>query len=252
MQERSKGLLAYASNTDTVDYVSIAKQTLELASAQLGIPYTLITPPAVENWSNYRIDVDTHRAVAWNNFNRYMCYEQSPYDQTIVIDVDYLVLTPRLNLLFDTPQDLVLCHNNTFLYNPVESKNQLDPVWATVFYFTKTEKSQAFFYLVGKIQRNWEYYRILFSLSQKQFRNDYAFAMAELIINGYGFNKATRMPLSLLTVDKTPEQIDLGKDWLVIRDSDKANILPRQDLHVMSKSWLQSKHLSELISKAMP
>ena len=83
MQERSKGILAYACNTATVDYIGIAKQTLALASAQLNIPYTLITPETPSNWQNFRKDIDTNQAVPWNNFDRYRCYEHSPYDQRL-------------------------------------------------------------------------------------------------------------------------------------------------------------------------
>ena len=250
MQEKSRGLLAYAINTNTVDYVGIAHATLKLASHHLGIPYTLITPDAQDSWQNYRTDIDTHAPVSWNNFDRYRCFEHSPYEQTIVIDVDYLVLTPRLNQLFAIQQDLVLCHDNRLMYQPLESGAVIDPVWATVFYFTKNKKNESFFYLAGKVQRNWEYYKNFFGIPHRQFRNDYAFAIAELITNGYAKCPATRLPWHITTVDRTPKDIEINDKWLIIRDNDKANILPRQDLHVMSKSWLQSSKLTDFIAEA--
>lgn len=252
MQEKSRGILAYASNTETVDYVKIAESTLNLASQQLGIPYTLVTPPAVADWQNYRTDIDTHAPVPWNNFNRYMCFEHTPYDQTIVIDVDYLVLSKKLNLLFETQQDMLFCHHNDLLYKPSVSASVIDPVWATVFYFTKNKKCEVFFQLVGKIQRNWQFYKNLFAIPLQQFRNDYAFAIAELIINGYQNSKETRMPWHIVTVDKTPQDIEVSDNWLVIRDSEQALVLPRQDLHVMSKAWLQSQKLQDFIAKVTP
>jgi hypothetical protein len=251
MQEKSKGILAYASNTATVDYVGIAKQTLALASSQLNIPYTLITPDTPSNWQNFRKDIDTNQAVPWNNFDRYRCYEHSPYDQTLVIDVDYLVTTKRLLSVFCSGQNLLLCHKNNCLYEPTPARQQLQPVWATVFYFAKSVQAEMFFQLVGKIQRNWEYYRTFFGLQQSQFRNDYAFAMAELISSGYKLTKHTALPWHITTVDKTPEEIDVNNNWIVVRDSAGALILPRQDLHVMSKAWLQTSKLQNFISKAL-
>ena len=41
--EKSRGILAFAYNTETTNYEIIAKQTLALASHTLGLPYTLIT-----------------------------------------------------------------------------------------------------------------------------------------------------------------------------------------------------------------
>jgi hypothetical protein len=41
--EKSRGILAFAFNTTTTDYVHIAKKTLEVASNRLSLPYTLIT-----------------------------------------------------------------------------------------------------------------------------------------------------------------------------------------------------------------
>lgn len=251
MQGKSKGIVAYAVNTPTVDYIAIAKITLELASQQLQVPYTLITADSPEDWANYRIDIDTHVSVPWNNFNRYMCYDHSPYDQTIVIDVDYLVLTNKLSILFSLDKDIVLCHTNDCLYKPSNFLREITPVWATVFYFTKSPKAQAFFTLVGKIQRNWDYYRNFFGIPERQFRNDYAFAIAELITNGYSNLPDTRLPWHITTVDKTPNDIQLADNWIVVRDENSATIIPRQDLHVMSKAWLQSNKLTQFVSKVM-
>ena len=73
--EKSRGILAFAYNVDTVDYVSIAKNTLALASRKLGIPYTLITDVELKN-ENYtmRHDVDTGEFIKWRNVGRHHAY----------------------------------------------------------------------------------------------------------------------------------------------------------------------------------
>lgn len=248
---KSRGILALASNSDTVDYESIAKKTLELASHHLGLPHLLVSTSTPENWVNERVDTDTNQRVSWLNHNRYQVYEMSPWDETIVIDADYLVTTNKLNLLFHSSSDLVLCHNNHMMYDKTYAPFGLQPVWATVFFFRKSVTTRNFFDLVGRIQRNYGYYRFLFGILQPTFRNDMAFAMAEKIINGYTLPQHTRMPWGITTVDAKVNTIDIDQNWMVVRTDTGADILPRQDLHVQSKQWLQSSDFDQFLNKAM-
>ena len=76
--EKSRGILAFAFNTDTTDYVSIANKTLKLASQKLNLPYTLITETSDNSFYNSRFDIDSNTFVNWRNFNRFSAYELSP------------------------------------------------------------------------------------------------------------------------------------------------------------------------------
>ncbi len=101
--EKSRGILAFAYNIDTIDYVSIAQLTLELASKKLNLPYTLITDKEFKNdINNTRYDIDSNTFVKWRNVGRHNAYYLSPYDETLVIDVDYLVIDNSLNKIFET------------------------------------------------------------------------------------------------------------------------------------------------------
>jgi hypothetical protein len=250
VSEKSKGILAFANNSPTVDYERIANKTLQLASRSLGLPVHLVVGQKQDHWRNTRYDVDQKKTVVWNNFNRYEAWEQTPFEQTLVIDVDYLITTQRLLGLFDGPQDLILCHKNEMLLEPTLDVTALTPVWATVFYFRKTPRTRLFFELVGRIQRNWEYYRVLFGIAELRFRNDYAFAMAEIIIGGYNRSSATNMPFGIVTADNAITDIQINNNWMTVRTSDNATVLPRTDLHVMSKAWLQSNKLEKFICEA--
>jgi hypothetical protein len=248
---KSKGILAFANNSQGVDYELIANKTLQLASRTLGVPVHLVTGQRQEHWRNTRYDIDSKQNVIWNNFDRYHAWEQTPFDETIVIDVDYLIVTGQLKSLFGNSEDLVLCHRNEFLHRPTLPVTVVRPVWATVFYFRKTPRTKLFFDLVGRIQRNYEYYRILYGVTETRFRNDYAFAIAEIIFNGGNEAFHTRMPFGITSVDYSNPTIDIDKDWMIVRTDQSAEILPRQDLHVMSKAWLQSDQLDKFIQKAM-
>ena len=85
--EKSRGILAFAYNVETIDYVSIAQSTLKLASKNLNLPYTLITDKEFKNESlNSRLDIDSGNFIQWRNAGRHHAYELSPYDETLVID----------------------------------------------------------------------------------------------------------------------------------------------------------------------
>jgi hypothetical protein len=57
--------------------------------------------------------------------------------------------------------------------------------WATVFYFKKTNFTKFFFDLVAHIKENWHYYRLVYQIPQKNYRNDFSFSIAVHILNGF-------------------------------------------------------------------
>jgi hypothetical protein len=47
-------------------------------------------------------DASNHkRQKVWNNKGRYNAYELSPYDETIILDVDYVLNSNKLTQVFD-------------------------------------------------------------------------------------------------------------------------------------------------------
>ena len=248
---KSRGILALATNTGQIDYQGIAKKTLELASHHLKIPHLMVSTQTPDNWVNYRSDTDTQQRVQWLNHNRFQVYEQSPWDETIVIDADYLVTTNKLNLLFNSQSDLVFCHRNHILHDSSVPPPGIQPIWATVFFFRKSTRAKNFFDLVERIQKNYAYYRYIFGILQPNFRNDMAFAMAEKILHGYTLPDHTRMPWGITSVDAPVQDISINQDWMVVRTAYGADVLPRQDLHVHSKAWLQSPGFDQFLNEAM-
>jgi hypothetical protein len=250
--EKSRGIVAFAYNVSTIDYVSIARKTLELASKRLGISYTLVTDEEFKNdLHTNRYDIDTGQFVQWRNVGRHHAYSLSPYDETLVIDVDYLILDDNLNKIFDVDWDYLLARTSTALTVDWPSdmgENSLPYVWATVFAFRKTPRAELFFNLIDRIQKNYAYYCALFNVQERNFRNDYAFAMADVILNGYTLDKKS-IPGSILAVDQTIESITLDKGKVVVKDKNKSYVLPQTNLHIMSKSYLQSQNCKDFIDR---
>ena len=248
--EKSRGILAFAINTDTTDYKKIAERTLPIASQILNLPYTLITETKT-SFSNTRFDVDTGTFVEWKNFNRGTVYDFSPYDETLVIDVDYLVLNDNLLKIFDQPWDYLLqrkSYSVTDEWPTTMGPNSLPYVWATVFAFRKTERAKLFFNLVQRIQTNYSYYRLLFNVEERNFRNDYAFAMADIILNGYIVNH-TGLTEDLLAFNRPILEMKLHQNKIIVRDENNTYVVPRTNLHIMSKAYLLSDNFGKLINE---
>jgi hypothetical protein len=260
--EKSRGVLVFAFNTATVDYVAIADQTSRLTAQHLQLPITLVTDHAAEpkfaydeiiritpTVGNVRNDLN-NQPVEWRNFGRYLAYQLSPYDETVLLDTDYLVLDHSILKLWTTEFDYKLMHDNRTakgMDTSVMGVNSLPFVWATVVLFRRSERAQLFFDLIGRVQRNYHYYKQLYSIHETSYRNDYAFAIANIILNGYSVNASQGIPWSMFTVDQKIEQMTLA-DWQIrIRYQDTAIIVPRQCIHIMDKEYLQSDDFQQLV-----
>lgn len=248
--EKSRGIVAFANNTADVNYVKIAQQTLSVASHVMKLPYTIISNDDLL-FENSRYNIDTMQFTEWRNSGRYQAYELSPYHETLVIDVDYLILDNNLLKIFDTSWDYLLQRNSHSLVQQMPSMmgpNSLPYVWATVFAFRKTPRSQLFFELVGRIQNNYGYYKALFNIQERNFRNDYAFAVADIIMNAYTVGKNS-IPGTMLNVDQVINSVTVNKDQVIVKDDNRAYVVPRTNLHLMGKAYLQSEQFAQLVEQ---
>lgn len=263
---KSKGVLVFAFNTN-VDYVAIADQTSQLIAHNLKLPVTLVTDhdanPAFAYDQIIRVDPqgETYRtesaSIRWRNFGRHLAYELSPYDQTLLLDTDYLVMGDSLLKLFDSNQDYRIMHHNTDENGPsyeMMGETSLPFVWATVILFKKTAKAQMLFDLVGKIQRNYNYYRQLYNIREGNYRNDYAFAIANNVLNGYNVNATQGIPWTMFTLNDKIREIKIdGNNLRVYLNNTAPLYMPQRDIHVMDKAYLQTdnfKHLVEMLTDA--
>jgi len=259
---KSRGAVVFALNNGQTDYVAMADQTSRLIQHNMGMPVTLVTDLTSEPEFAYdrivRIDIAGHNfkldnaTVRWRNFGRYMAYEASTYDETLLLDTDYLVLDDSLLKLFATDFDYRLMHHNVTDSGPLYEEmgeTSLPFIWATVVAFRKTERSRLFFNLVGRIQRNYNYYRTLFNVRESNFRNDYAFAMANIIISGYDINEDQGIPWPMYTLEKPVVSIKPTDNFLHVKYADLATVVPYQNIHVMDKEYLLSDNFKNLVGE---
>ena len=132
------------------------------------------------------------RRLKFKNDMRVKSFELSPFDETLVIDCDYLINNDILKYCWQQSHDFLIYKNSVdlsgFRYDPrlvTLSDKSIDFYWATVFYFRKNKNTEIFFNLLSHIQDNWNYYRYVYQIEHSLYRNDFAFSIAIHIMNGY-------------------------------------------------------------------
>jgi hypothetical protein len=258
--EKSKGVLYFVFDTDQFLYSKIAEQSAKLVKKFLGLPITIITDQQtnidfdVDNIirvntdneiTNTRYSSSVGHKTTWRNGYRYLAYSLSPYDETFVLDIDYLVLNNNLLKLSETSLDYCLYKNNQYIdieTNHVETMGifSLPYLWATAVFFRKTKASELLFDLVKRVQFNYSYYRALYNISAGNYRNDYAFTIADNVLQGY--QQSTHIPWILNTVTKNIKNLTYRNNTVSVRYQDTALVLPMNDLHVLDKIFLQSEN----------
>jgi ribulose bisphosphate carboxylase small subunit len=221
----TKGVLLFANNNAQIDYVKQAIYCAKRVKKHLDLPVTLVTENAtyantafpfykkyidniieVKQTTNiqtkrYRDGVYAQKSLEWKNLSRADCYDLTPYDETIVMDTDFLIANNQLLQCFNYNDEFLINkefkdagYKRTLSHFDKISDRSIEMFWATVFYFKKTTTTEVFFKLVKHIRDNWNYYRLIYQIPNKNFRNDFAFSIAIHILNG---NKKGSWPNSL-------------------------------------------------------
>lgn len=171
----SNGFLVLAQNTDDIDYVRQAYAlALSIKNTQSSIKdISIITNDTMPE--NYKsafdkiIDIPWGDASASSRFkveNRWKLYHASPYEKTIVLDTDMLVLDDLSNFwttfenydIYYTGK--VLDYRNKLVtddyYRKAFTANVLPDLYSGLHYFRKSDFAKEFYSWVELITNNWE------------------------------------------------------------------------------------------------
>ena len=196
----SRGAILFAFNSPKYDYYAMAEYTAKRINHFLDMPVTLVTDnESVPRKPKYKFDnvvkviPDRNNKRDWGiwiNKGRYQAYELSPYDETLLLDVDYMVNSDKCNKIFDFYDDFC-CHDSTaFLMQPgvaqeVLSSYSYKTLWATVVAFKKTSRAKQIFECLEMVQNNFNFFADIHKFVGGCFRNDYALSLALRIANGH-------------------------------------------------------------------
>lgn len=224
-QTMNRGVVLFAFNSDYCNYYDIAIRNAQRINYFLNLPVTVITNQQSISNSDYVFDntiiTDANsnnvlKNMTWLNKGRYKAYEFSPYDETLLLDVDYVVNSDKLLKTFHI-SDSICCHQTISIAGkPDVGPEFLGPYgfetyWATVVMFKKSIKTQQVFDCMKMIQENYEHYANIYGFVQLPYRNDYALTIAMRIANGHIIESTSKIPWNLLHIDEQ-HQIHKMKD----------------------------------------
>jgi hypothetical protein len=118
--------------------------------------------------------------------------------------------------------------------------------WATVMMFRKSPTAQYIFDCMEMIKNNYQHYRELYGITERNYRNDYALSIALGIVSGHTL-KVDSIPWPLMSVmpDTELARINLDPEVWELRYNDAHNKPKRagfvgQDFHAMGKKYLEA------------
>jgi len=295
-ESKSRGVIMFAHNNTEIDYFRLAVVNALLVQKNLGIKnVTVVTDPhslkqgektlgkrlikkAINNIIviekdkkfkalNQRLYKDTSHTTKYlpfYNVNRCDAYDLSPYDETLLIDVDYLILSGTLNHCWG--------HNNELMMNwkyqdiMYERKDPslarlndmgITMYWATVVYFRKTEYVKSFFNIVSHVKNNPQFYKDLYQWQGTLYRNDYSFSIAAHMMSGFVDKGIPQLPTTLYKSFDTDDIHSAVDENTIVMYLEKPRspgdfMLTKwqgMDLHIMNK-WAINRVSEELLEYA--
>jgi len=265
------GALIFAFNNEQTDYVRMAAWNANNIRRHLEIPVAIVTDNVEHTLVRSHFDhvihaspesggrrhfVDYDKSVTWYNAGRVDSYDLSPWDQTLLLDADYVVASHALKSVIESNLNF-LAHQSAADATGVNDFNGLNyfgafnmPMWwATVVMFRRRASVKMTFDAMKMIRNNWAHYCHLYQTGNSVYRNDHALSIALGIVNGH-FGNLPSIPWDLISVLPNYEIVEQSQDCYKINYTNSNNqhrwcTLQSQDFHAMGK-----QHLGDIVAKS--
>lgn len=280
------GCCFFAYNNDQIDYVKIAMlAALYVKKFMKNNNTCLITTEGDYNWLlesqdtelaerafdevvftnnvEHKPNVRKHHDSPWTTFdshfknsNKYLINTYSPFDKTLLLDIDYFVRNDSLDYLFENDisvgmfdSAIDLRTDKSHLYEQYLNPVGIPMWWSTVVYFDKSEQSQQFFDMWAHITEEYDFYKFLYNWPGKMYRTDYCVSVASHILNGMQQGEHIHKIIygAMKYMDQKDDLIEIkdADDWIFVsndRNENWKDILTRNkrdNLHVMNKRAIE-------------
>lgn len=182
----SKGFCILAQNNSTTNYVRQAYAlAVSIHKFNKNQNVTLITNDEVEGKYEHAFDniipipwYDDSNGQEWKINNRWKIYHISPYDETIVMDADMLVLQniehwwsylEKRDLFFTSDVKTYRGEIATSdFYRKMFTANELPNLYSGIHYFKKTDENKTFFVLLEMIVKNFDTFYEWYAPNKRQ------------------------------------------------------------------------------------
>ena len=263
----TQGVLIFAFNNEETDYVAMAAWSAQNIRRHLNLPVAVVTndQSAIGNVAfehvimsqaetgGTRYFEDYNQTVTWHNAGRVNAYALTPYEQTLVLDADYVVASNQLQRVLQSPQDF-MCHRHAYDMTTGElltslnhfGRHNMPMWWATVMMFRKSTTAQYIFDCMHMVRDNWQHYRNLYGIAQSNYRNDFALSIALGILSGHTLMTdnipwclASVMPSTRLSENNNIYKLEYQDSQSKLKNIEFSGM----DFHAMGK-----KHLENVIA----
>ncbi len=279
----TKGILIFAHNNEGIDYVKLACATALMIRKNMDVDgITLVTDDTSLNYSltdhesvakyffdeivvyenkkftkrNYRDHIKSDKILTFYNGDRCQAWDITKYDETIIIDADYLIQDNILNNCWGSENSFMVNKNittvNTLfpMQQPRINFQGIEQYWATVVYFKKDQEAKLIFDAWKLVKENHPYYKSLYDIPGKIFRNDFALSVALHITENSNIPSLPESSLLSSYDEDDIIEVGLNKIILATRDNDRADFMPvkiqDRNVHVMNKFAL-TNHVEKIM-----
>ena len=263
------GALIFAFNNEHTDYLAMAAWSADRVRRHLDIPVAVITDctdasrlakfdrviQADPVSGGTRYFDDYKQTVTWYNATRTDAYNLTPWDQTLLLDADYVVCGKDLKYLLDASQEFMcyrwacdLAAQDSFEGLNHFGQHKFPMWWATVMMFRRGNTAQYIFDSMTMVKNNWQHYKDLYHITGSQYRNDFALSIALGIVSGHTL-KVNNIPWKLASVLPEHELTQIDDDLFEIKYQDQGQ-LKRMTWHGMDFHAMGKKHLGDIIASA--
>jgi hypothetical protein len=258
----TQGILLFAHNTEEINYGVMATWVAERATRYLGKPVSLVTDEyTIQSLQGVSIDPKKYfdhiilnefttfqsrklsgETIVFKNLDRCDAYDLTPYDETLILDIDISIMSDRLNTVWGNADDILISNKSLDILDRHHEEfdflkdHGIEFHWATEFYFKKSLVAEEFFKKCKHIKDNYSWYSILYGVSSDPVRNDHIWSIAIHELN-IEFNRIPRVLRYSLDQD---EIVELTTDRALIAakvNENKVRLsnIKDQDLHIMNK-----------------
>jgi hypothetical protein len=212
----TKGIVVLAQNNATDNYVEQAALLAMSLHTYNDVPISLITNDQVPKEYVSLFDkiipipfADSAKVSDWKIENRWKIYHASPYDETIVMDTDMLVLQ-NIDVWWDFLSNYEVFYTsnvltykgetaNTSYYRKTFIDNELPNLFCGLHYFKKSDFAQQFYTWLELVVNNWETFyeqQLLASSRPKHVSMDVCTAIVTKILDCESVitNKVAKFP----------------------------------------------------------
>lgn len=290
-EKKGNGVCFFAFNNPKIDYIQLSHFAAAYVKQNMKNNNTcLITDHGGYGWLEQSVDPKWHKLCfdeviitdapdsenprkhydsPWTEFsapfynkNKNSIIDLTPYEKTLLVDIDYFIQNDFYDYIFDTDIPLALHKNSRYLEHQPPYLNEQDlneagihHWWSTVVYFDQSDESRIFFDIWEHVRDNWDFYTLLYQFPPNLFRTDFCVSIAIHLLNGYNNNDFIHdfMGVDMVNMDQKDDLIEFksAKDLILLvhnRREPWKNILTRLEntnVHLMNKRAL-SRHADKL------